>query len=73
MAKYVVAKCGDVLNAENMPTISTDTPVVVLPESDWRRIVRYCEGWTRKDKNCPSRSDDIEVSAIIAKVEDDNG
>lgn len=73
MAKYVMAKCGDVLIVDDWPTISADTPVVVLPESDWKRIVRYCGGWTRKDRNCPTKSDDIEVDAIIKRTEAANG
>jgi hypothetical protein len=73
MAKYVIAKCGDVLNADDVPVISTDSPVVVLQMADWKRIVRYCDGWTRKDRNCPTKSDDIEIDAIIKKVEEDNG
>ena len=74
MAKYSKAKGG----VEVYPFDGTPygyTPVIVLPEADWREMVRYCKQWEvahRCEGNCQECDEDAAIKAIIQRTEAEN-
>ena len=47
MAKYCRSKRGEVYDHDDYPYLKGDTPVIVIPEADWQKLVasvRACGG-----------------------------
>ena len=75
MAKYCRSKRGEVYDHDDYPYLKGDTPVIVIPEADWRRLVELvkwafpgceCEGL------CDACREDREIKAIIQRTEEAN-
>lgn len=73
MAKYVMAKDGFI--HEHHFAIESDTPVIVIPEADWRRLLEYMGSWQCGcccEDPCVACQEDAAAAAIIQRTEEAN-
>lgn len=73
MPKYVMTP-GQCVYLDNA-MLKGDKRVVVVPQEDWRALVRYCELWMTAhhcEGHCAECDEDDSVRKAIARVEELN-